>query len=189
MRPIAHSSDQSMLHRIEMNVINVPLEVGLIADCVLPKATLPKPRFAIAGSHDHHTGLDDRSRKASFDQTQSIRKISVAIGQRHYEMQVVRQHHSGINCKRALAPCGRSGTAQRLDMIDKDLRCAVGNCRRNEECTAREEVPAISDHSCSLSRISLRSIRATGSVWRNTSAAPGCGRYCEARARRRSRRR
>jgi hypothetical protein len=30
-----------VFHRIEVNVVDVPLEVFFVADCVLPKPTLP----------------------------------------------------------------------------------------------------------------------------------------------------
>jgi hypothetical protein len=35
-----------MLHWIEVNVIDMTLEVGIVADCVLPKPSLPDSRFA-----------------------------------------------------------------------------------------------------------------------------------------------
>ena len=41
MLPIGNTCNVAMLHRIEMNIIDMPLEVGLIADRVLPIAALP----------------------------------------------------------------------------------------------------------------------------------------------------
>lgn len=37
----------SMLHRIEVNVVNVTLQIRLIANCMLPIATLPDPFLAL----------------------------------------------------------------------------------------------------------------------------------------------
>jgi hypothetical protein len=36
----------SALHRIDVNVVDVTLEVRVIADCMLPKSSLPDSRFA-----------------------------------------------------------------------------------------------------------------------------------------------
>jgi hypothetical protein len=45
VRPVANASDITVLHRIEVNVIDVTLEVRIISDCVLPKTSLPDSRF------------------------------------------------------------------------------------------------------------------------------------------------
>lgn len=41
IRPIAHSRDVTLLHRIPMVVIDRPVEIVLIADWMLPKPPLP----------------------------------------------------------------------------------------------------------------------------------------------------
>ena len=46
MRPIHDARDVAVLHRIEMDVVNMALEIRLMADCVLPIATLPDPSLA-----------------------------------------------------------------------------------------------------------------------------------------------
>src|SRR5262249_31715728 len=46
VRPIADPSDIAVLHRIEVDVIDMTLEVRIVADCVLPKPSLPDARFA-----------------------------------------------------------------------------------------------------------------------------------------------
>ena len=40
-RPVAHSSDEPVFHGIEMDVINVSLQVCVVANCVLPETPLP----------------------------------------------------------------------------------------------------------------------------------------------------
>ena len=47
MRPIAGTADESMLYGIEMNVINVPLKVGIIANRMLPIAPLPQASLTL----------------------------------------------------------------------------------------------------------------------------------------------
>jgi hypothetical protein len=48
-RLVSHTRHQPMFHRIVMDVINVPLEIGIITNGVLPIAALPDAfsRFAI----------------------------------------------------------------------------------------------------------------------------------------------
>src|SRR5437763_11292425 len=46
VRPVEDPSHISVLHRIEVDVIDVTVEVRVIADCVLPKPSLPDSRFA-----------------------------------------------------------------------------------------------------------------------------------------------
>src|SRR5262249_46469297 len=46
VRPVANPSDITVLHRIEVDVIDVTLEVRIVSDCVLPKPSLPDSRFA-----------------------------------------------------------------------------------------------------------------------------------------------
>jgi hypothetical protein len=43
VRPVANPSDITVLHRIEVDVIDMTLEVGIVSDCVLPKPSLPIP--------------------------------------------------------------------------------------------------------------------------------------------------
>ena len=45
MRPIGYAHDVSVLHRIEMNVINMAFEIRVIANRVLPIAALPNAFF------------------------------------------------------------------------------------------------------------------------------------------------
>ncbi|HTY23494.1 MAG TPA: hypothetical protein VMC85_10215 [Desulfomonilaceae bacterium] len=41
MRPISHAADPTMFDGIPVNIINVPIEILIIPDQVLPKSTLP----------------------------------------------------------------------------------------------------------------------------------------------------
>jgi hypothetical protein len=47
MGPIANPRRISVLHRIEVNVINVTCQIGVVADRVLPIAALPNPLVAL----------------------------------------------------------------------------------------------------------------------------------------------
>ena len=50
IRPIAHARDVAMLDRIEMDVIGMAREVGVVAQRVLPIAPLPDAAFAARGA-------------------------------------------------------------------------------------------------------------------------------------------
>ena len=41
MRPITDTRDMSVLHRIEMDIIDMPGEIVLVANGVLPESPLP----------------------------------------------------------------------------------------------------------------------------------------------------
>ncbi len=45
MRPIGDAGDVPVLHRVEMNVIDMALEIRVISDRVFPIAALPNALF------------------------------------------------------------------------------------------------------------------------------------------------
>ncbi|HEV7601154.1 MAG TPA: hypothetical protein VGO49_13010 [Bradyrhizobium sp.] len=45
VRPIQNAPDVSVLHRIEVNVVDMALEIGIVANGVLPIAALPDAFF------------------------------------------------------------------------------------------------------------------------------------------------
>lgn len=47
IRPITHSRDVSMLHRIPMDVIDMVVEIVLVADLMFPKPPLPNRTFPV----------------------------------------------------------------------------------------------------------------------------------------------
>jgi hypothetical protein len=63
VRPIGDPRDFRVLHRIEVNVIDVAFKVGVVANGVLPKATLPAVRSSRAPPRPSHPApnvRDDR---------------------------------------------------------------------------------------------------------------------------------
>jgi hypothetical protein len=48
VRPIAHLRYMSMLHRIEVDVVDVALQVGIISNGMFPIATLPNSPLTVA---------------------------------------------------------------------------------------------------------------------------------------------
>jgi hypothetical protein len=47
MRPVRDARDVAVLDGIEVNVVDVTLEVCLVADCMLPIASLPNTLLAL----------------------------------------------------------------------------------------------------------------------------------------------
>jgi hypothetical protein len=47
MRPVYDTRGASMLHWIEVDIVDMALEICVIADCMLPIATLPDAFFAL----------------------------------------------------------------------------------------------------------------------------------------------
>ena len=45
--PVCNPRHMSMLDRIEVNVIHMPLQIQIIADLMFPKSPLPYPFFAL----------------------------------------------------------------------------------------------------------------------------------------------
>ena len=46
MRPIGYARDVPMLHRVEMNVIDMALEIFVIPNCTFPVTALPDAFFS-----------------------------------------------------------------------------------------------------------------------------------------------
>ncbi len=46
-RPVAHPRNETVLDRIDMDIIKMPGKIAFIPDCVLPIAPLPDAAFAL----------------------------------------------------------------------------------------------------------------------------------------------
>ena len=91
MRPVSYPLHQSVLHRIEVDIIDVPLEVLLIAQCVLPVASLPNAALAFGDPAGRNLFAGGEStREGRFDQAPAHGKIGVAVGQGLDRVEVVR---------------------------------------------------------------------------------------------------
>ena len=67
MRPVAHAGDETMLDGINVDVIDVPFEIPVVADRMLPKSPLPQRVFAIRVAPDWYARFDDSCGEAAFD--------------------------------------------------------------------------------------------------------------------------
>src|SRR5437763_1951424 len=87
IRPIAGPAHQSVLDRVEVHVVDVSLEILLIANGVFPKAPLPECVFAIAMAFDRHASGDKTMREMRLDPLPASGEIGIARWQRPDDMQ------------------------------------------------------------------------------------------------------
>jgi len=126
-----------VLHRIEVDVIDVTLEVRIVSDCVLPKPTLPDSRFAppylAPRSQLRRRQLAGES---TFDLAPASREIGIAGRQGPNSMEMVWQDADGVRCERQARLNRTIDLSQALDMLDKQLAGSIN--KRNGE----KEYPA-----------------------------------------------
>ena len=106
-----------MLHRVDVDVINVPLEVTFVPDLMFPEAALPDGRFA-PPSHDRRRWRRVRSITAGIRHvvlylSPTLRKRGVALGQGLDAVKVVGELDPGID---------REGAAL-ANHLDRVTRC------------------------------------------------------------------
>jgi hypothetical protein len=101
VRPIANPSDITVLHRIEVKVIDVTLKVRIVSDCVLPKPSLPDPRFApLYLAPRPQLRRRQLAGESAFDLAPASREIGLAGRQGPNGMEMVWQDADGIRCER-----------------------------------------------------------------------------------------
>src|SRR6266852_4627405 len=103
MRPITHAANQVMFDRIEMDVIDVALEIAVIANGVFPKPPLPQRQIAVRTTLHCNPPNHQSAAEMSLDPAPSAGEISVAGRQGKDCVQMVRKDHDGIDRKGPLA--------------------------------------------------------------------------------------
>src|SRR5580704_7290758 len=122
VRPVADPSDISMLHRIEVDVIDVTLEVSVIAYCMLPKPSLPDTRFAPL-----HLAPRPQLRRrqlageSAFDLAPAWGKIGIVGRQCPNGMEMVRQDADSVRFERQARLDRTINPPQEFDMFDEKL--------------------------------------------------------------------
>jgi hypothetical protein len=96
VRPIAYARHMAVLDRIEMDIIDVPLQVSLVANRMLPIATLPNPPLPVGNfaRGDWHPAWKP-PRKPRLDHIPAQREITVVRRERPDCMQMIGQHANG----------------------------------------------------------------------------------------------
>ena len=76
--PFARPTHQLVLNRVEVQVVDVPLESDLVVNRVLSKAPLPECVFAIAMAFDRHAGGNKPVREIRLDPSPAAGEIGIA---------------------------------------------------------------------------------------------------------------
>jgi hypothetical protein len=136
IRPIPHAGHEAVLHRIEVNVVDVAFEIGFVANGVLPEPSLPKRRFSISMACDCCPGFRDGVREPAFDQARSDGEAGIARRQRHNDMHVIGQYYNRVNGEGVLSPRQPNRRAQGCNIICKCRRGSIRERGGKEECSA-----------------------------------------------------
>ena len=162
-----------MFHGIEVNVVDMTLEIAVIANSVFPVTSLPQSKVAVAVTLHGLSRGDRVGAEVPFDSPPPSGKIRVRLRQGEDCMEVIRQNYDRVDRKRPFLPSLAKRGAKRANMIDKSCRMAIRERHREEVCPALNEVASIGDHLGMVlpdpkSRISLRSCGLLGLATRTT---------------------
>ena len=80
----------SMLHWIEMNIINMPLQIGVVANRVLPVTPLPNSFLPFDNFAWRSRSVLKAAREATLDQAPTSGKIGISLRQGPERVNVVR---------------------------------------------------------------------------------------------------
>jgi len=126
MQPICRVSDETMLDRVEVDVIEMNGKVPVIADRVLPITGLSDAALAAAG-RPRGSRFDSGQRfgKRDLDRAAMARKVGIALRQGPEAMHVVRKDDPGVDMERPASPDSPNRGAQRVDVSNQQVRAAV----------------------------------------------------------------
>ena len=107
-----------MFDRIEVDVIHVRRVVLVVANGVLPEASLPDPAFAVGAAHaGQPLRLRQTAHEAGFDQSPAGGEVIVARWQGPYRVKMIRKHHPGIDGEGPGLPHAAHRFAQEFDPV------------------------------------------------------------------------
>ena len=153
MGPIAHARHQAVLHRVEVDVVEMPREILLVADRVLPKPSLPQPVLAFVIALDRDSAGHDVPGEIALDPAPSAGKIEVIRREREDCVEMVRQDHGGIDREGTFFRRHAEGGAKLLDVTNERGRTSILDRYGEEIRSAWKEVSPVPDHWGKLARI------------------------------------
>src|SRR5688500_6215384 len=119
VRPIRHPGDMPMLDWIEVDVIDMRLQIVVVADQVLPIASLPQAAFGFRQAPLRAAfSRWYRARESRLDVPPSRRDVQVALGHGPDAMQVIRQDDACGHREWACRPRLAKSIAQQVDVVD-----------------------------------------------------------------------
>src|SRR5215468_3629468 len=136
MGPVRDTRHEPMLHGIEMDVVDVAFEIGLIADRVFPIATLPNAFLALQSLALRARPRFDSAGKATFDEAPSAGEIRIVRRERPQCMEVIRQDANRYSFKWTTLLNNAIGLSQPIDFSGQQIAGAVGQHNGEKEDTA-----------------------------------------------------
>jgi hypothetical protein len=147
MGPIGHAGDVSVFHGIEMNVVGVALQIGVIANGVLPIAALPYALFTLDRLAGRSRGRRIKTAgKAAFDQAPAGREVCVSGRQRPECMKVTGQYADCDRFKRAAFSNQSIALSEALNFTDQQTSLTVVEYDREKENASFDLGAAILRH-------------------------------------------
>ena len=144
IRPVPHADGVAVFHRIEVNVVEVPRRILLVAQGVFPIPTLPDPALALGGAAGGAPFASGQSvRKAAFDQAPTQGEIRIVLGQGPDHVQVIRQDHGSLDREGMSCAHLTKHGPQKDDMFGQQHKPPVGQINREEVAAACYEVAPI----------------------------------------------
>ena len=150
MRPVRHARDVSMLHRIEVKVINASGQALRVADGVFPEASGPQLSFSVTALVEDDTLLAQADGEFGLYHPPTHGIAIVAVGQANDGMQVIRHDHHGAEGERMFCANPANRRAQIVDVIHERGSRPVGQGDSEEVRPARDAIATVMDHAHSM---------------------------------------
>ncbi len=100
MRPVGDAGDETVLDRIDVDVIDVTGEVVVVAYRMFPVTPLPKTVFATCISNEGKACGHDRAGEMAFYAAPAVGVVSIVLGKSEDGVQMVGQDDDGVNVER-----------------------------------------------------------------------------------------
>ena len=146
MRPVDNTRDMSVLDRIEMDIVDMALQIGIIANGVLPIATLPDTLLSLAHLACGSRQGSKAAREAALDQAPAGGKISVSFRQCPNRVNVIGQDADRDGFERAALLDGSIDNSQSINLVQQQPARPVGENDGEEENAAFEFRSDVSWH-------------------------------------------
>jgi hypothetical protein len=133
MRPIGYARDVPMLHWIEMNVVDMALKIGVIANRMLPISTLPNTLLSLVDLACGSRPRIEAARKAALDQAPTRREIGVIFRQRPNCVNVIGQDANPDRFEWTPLVDSSVNLPQAINLIDQKVARPFGENNREKE--------------------------------------------------------
>ncbi len=136
-----------MLHRVEVNVVNMSSVVLLIPNTVLPKPALPNtPLTSDLAASAQVLVVRYGSGERHLDSLPPPREICVAFRQCPDGMHMVRKHHPRIDMKRHQVTNPVYGRTEQINLRDEKIGFAVVQGDSKEIAAAGDTISSVVGH-------------------------------------------